>query len=252
MTRIGRFRLLRSASLLASAVLLIGTQVSHAAPSNTHAGLVINPPITGTWYNFDHQTRSVTHISVSSTSAGLYVRTFGACEPTACAWGNARLTLSGIQASTSYHFSFANVAEYLYISGPFLRVITETHFTDTSGRKDYTTSDLFYSNRITHWTNSNPSTSNLTRLTFQATSTGQGLLTAYGACHPTSCAWGTQPSGASTPPVPMYFYYNQGFARKEVVLAGDGASLQAQTFVSFTDGSGRPNYSVLEQFNYAG
>ncbi|HWE61322.1 MAG TPA: hypothetical protein VHB98_06395 [Chloroflexota bacterium] len=50
----------------------------------------------------------------------------------------------------------------------------------------------------------------------------------------------------------MYFYYNQSFAQKEVVLAGNGAGLQAQTFVRFTDGSGRQSYSIVEQFSYAG
>jgi hypothetical protein len=210
------------------------------------------PPLTGAWYNFDPHTRNVTHLSVSSTVRGLFVHTYGACEPTDCDWGNARLTVAGAQASTTYHFSFADVAEYLYLSGPFLRVVTSTHFTDNSGRQDFTSSELFYGSRITHWVNVDAATRNITRLTFQATSTGQGLLSVYGACHPSDCSWGTQQSAASTPPVPMYFYYNQGFAQKEVVLAGTGADLQAQTFVRFTDNSGRQNYSVVERFRYAG
>jgi hypothetical protein len=253
MIRIARIRTLCAATLLGAALLLPGIQLTQElAPSAAHAAAP-SVSMLGTWYNFDHQTRNVTHFSISSLFFGTSIHSYGACVPTDCDWGSAPLTIASGIGTATYHFSFAVVTETVVPSGPFMRLYTQTHFTDNSGRVDSKTLDLYYKpSTLTHWVNVDPNTRNLTRLTLSFDTTGRGALTAFGACTPTDCPWGTQLSGASTPPVPLYFYFNQGFAQKEVVVTGDGPEVQAQTFVRFTDNSGRQNYSVIEHFAYAG
>jgi hypothetical protein len=258
MKSVAGIRSLVAASLVGAAMLLPGLNLSklatpmaaYAASAHSATALSLG---SGTWYNFDHQTKNVTHIAVSLVDGRHFVHTYGACHPTDCDWGIKLAATTATYAYTTYHFSFADVTEYLYLSGPFLRVIDETHFIDNSGRADFTSQDLFYNpSIITHWVNTSFGTKSISRFTLSFNASGRGSLTAFGACVPTDCPWGTQASAASTPPVPMYVYYDQGFAQKEVVLTGNGLQVQAQTFVRFTDNSGRANYHTIENFAYVG
>jgi len=257
MISIARVRKSTGTLLLGAVLALPGLQLAgiggtvHAAPVLSTARAAAHVPMAGTWYNINAATREITHLTVTSTVRGQYVHAYGACEPTDCDWGVARLVPNAVQPGANYHFSFADVAVYLYSNGPFLRVTTETHFTDHSGRKDYQTQEYFESNVGSGtWINTSARTRSIDRLSLQFTSPTSAAISVFGSCTPTDCPWGTQHI-TYTMPV-LYSYYNQGFATKEVVVGGDGPQIQVQTFVHFTDNSGRKDYHTIEYLNYAG
>ena len=97
----------------------------------------------GTWVNTDPATRDITRIGIVQQADGsLVMHGYGACHPTDCDWGTAPLTLSsGGQYAATYTFSFAIVQLTLTQTGSTLHATTATHFTDSSGRADFTTSD---------------------------------------------------------------------------------------------------------------
>jgi hypothetical protein len=99
-------------------------------------------PFVGTWVNVDAKTRSIPQVTVdtaSGTSMTLHV--WGACTPTWCDWGTAAATLVGTELRATYNQGFATKDVRLTRTGSQLVVKSHTHFTDSSGRADYDSTD---------------------------------------------------------------------------------------------------------------
>ncbi len=110
----------------------------------------------GSWKNIDPWTKGVTRIDV--TPAGpehVYVRVWGECHPTDCDWGSrpAREFTAGVGSDdvrtlvAEFNPGFAEEMVILRRapSGD-LRFEVLTHFTDGSGRRDYS-----QAGRLAHW-----------------------------------------------------------------------------------------------------
>jgi hypothetical protein len=110
----------------------------------------------GGWTNADRNTRSITWISVREEGNGLVMQVWGRCHPTDCDWGStqaapfshsvAQPATAGPVDSLVAHFatSFADRRVSLHVtSSGELSSVVDTHFTDTSGRADYETTDRF-------------------------------------------------------------------------------------------------------------
>lgn len=100
----------------------------------------------GYWENEDSATRSIPAIHIYSDEDGnLQAHVWGACSPTWCDWGHAR-------ASTTHRFlyifwdhGFARTHMTLSLrESSVLEARLLTHFTDGSGRSDYSSQDRFY------------------------------------------------------------------------------------------------------------
>ncbi|MGA7832657.1 MAG: hypothetical protein WCA21_17000 [Terracidiphilus sp.] len=102
----------------------------------------------GDWVNIDPNTRGIVEVII----AGKEIHPYGACHPTACNWGVIKaksfaesVNSSEISKLVAKKFnSFSNVE--LTISRETdgrLRVEAFTHFTDRSGRPDYSTVNYF-------------------------------------------------------------------------------------------------------------
>ena len=113
--------------------------MSHAAGTNLAAYV-------GYWRNADPATRSITnlHVYYASPYHADRVDAWGKCHPTDCYWGTATIIPDGTPtARATYRFSFATKSVYMWRDGSLLRTYTYTHFTDHSGRADYSTNDIF-------------------------------------------------------------------------------------------------------------
>jgi hypothetical protein len=112
--------------------------------------LADSPSLEGDWRNVNLRTGSVIRVEIHGRS----VHPYGACEPEACDWG---VLMAKSYAEKAYLVSMAptslmaekktSFSEVRLILSPEaegrLRVQTFTHFTDNSGRKDYSTTELF-------------------------------------------------------------------------------------------------------------
>jgi len=146
-----RFRFVRaavSALLLGSILILPGLRVGQmASPSTAHAsGGVDLPMLDGHWRNVDAQTISITKLNIYFSPAYNAVRldVSARCHPTDCFWGTVTaVPFRFIQATATYHFSFANKYLAIWRSDSQLKVKTHVDFIDGSGRKSYDTLDVF-------------------------------------------------------------------------------------------------------------
>lgn len=129
-------------------MLLVGIALSipmaqATAMMSTNSAAAATSPLIGYWVNVNSATRSIVRIPITQTSVGVFAHAYGACSPTACDWGLARV--SGVNPGfATYNQGFAT--KYLTItrSGLYLVVSTYVHFTDHSGRADYSTVDRFH------------------------------------------------------------------------------------------------------------
>ena len=102
----------------------------------------------GDWVNVDPNTRGIVEIVI----AGRKVHPYGACHPTACDWGviKAKSFASSVNSSDigrlvakkDNGFSQVEITLSLEADGR-LRAERFTHFTDRSGRADYSAVDYF-------------------------------------------------------------------------------------------------------------
>lgn len=101
----------------------------------------------GTWKNVSQQTGGITKIEISTNGSLLYVHPWGACHPSDCDWGTRQVDASGIDNGSInlvWTRNYASTSMKLSpLSNESLRCVTSTHFTDGSGRKDYTSIDFF-------------------------------------------------------------------------------------------------------------
>jgi hypothetical protein len=85
-------------------------------------------------------------------------------------------------------------------------------------------------------------------------------VTVFGQCEPTNCNWGTV-SGATYAPnvggdpvndaTAATAYYQQGFAKRYVILRQRGQYLTYEIFSSFEDNSGRSSYILSGTMRHA-
>lgn len=139
---------LASRARYALRILLVGIALSlplvqATALVSTGTASAATPSLVGDWVNVDPATRNIVRINITQTSVGTFAHVYGACSPSACDWGLARVS-SEYPGFATYNQGFA--IKYLTISrsGLYLVVSTYVHFTDHSGRADYHTVDRFY------------------------------------------------------------------------------------------------------------
>jgi murein DD-endopeptidase MepM/ murein hydrolase activator NlpD len=121
------------------------------------AAAVITSPYIGDWVNvLEPAPRSctvgglcvgITHINILGDPGGLSVHPWGNCSPTDCDWGIQVVSLTSIGANgfqVTWNPGFAIESQH-YVLNPdgSLTVSTSTHFTDGSGRRDYTMTEQF-------------------------------------------------------------------------------------------------------------
>jgi hypothetical protein len=110
------------------------------------------------------------------------------------------------------------------------------------------------------WANANPATRNVVDIVIEGNNSGIGV-DGFGACSPSPCEWGNVPGtifGANVSSAAGGSFeatWNFGFART-VFLGTLNArekvpTLTVQEFTTFTDNSGRADYTVTETFTRA-
>lgn len=146
-----RIRAAATSLLIGSALALSSlhlAQVASPQVSRAAAGVDL-PALDGYWRNVDTQTRNITkvHIYYSTQHQALQVAVWGKCHPTDCCWGTVNAApFSFLQATATYHFSFANKYLAMWSRDSQLKVKTHIDFIDGSGRQSYDTYDVF--NRV--------------------------------------------------------------------------------------------------------
>lgn len=140
----------------------------------------------GSWYNNDPATNGITQLNIGATSnSQLTVSGWLRCAPSDCAWGTGGGTING-NAITLNNFSLAaNVVVTLSVPAAgslravYNNFVYEFHLgplaSDWNGA----------------WTNTNPATTNITKIIILANGNQIGL-NPFGKCTPTDCNWGTQ------------------------------------------------------------
>lgn len=106
----------------------------------------------GDWNNINIKNPDVTHVSIEETDNQPFIDVFGACQPTDCDWLGFSPTpsmmyhydsMTGI-LSLQWTFDFLQAAQELtFTPDGQLKMITNYHFTDNSGRTDYSTVEYF-------------------------------------------------------------------------------------------------------------
>lgn len=109
----------------------------------------------GDWINVDANTHSVPKLSVSLADKDVSVHVWGACQPTPCDWGEVKADAFAQNVSSNalsdatvlqgvFKTSFAETNFSVRPDGADkLRFETATHFTDNSGRSNYSSTDIF-------------------------------------------------------------------------------------------------------------
>ena len=109
----------------------------------TPPGITINSFV-GVWNNVDPNTRGWIRIEITAQGNTLTAHFFGACTPTPCDAGSTSAPFEGNPVHLQANDSFATRDITLFLAGDTLHVATFTHFTDNSGRADYTRQDDFH------------------------------------------------------------------------------------------------------------
>lgn len=118
------------------------TATDTPTPSPTPAPTLRN--FIGIWYNVDTQTRDWVRVEISADGNILVAHFFGACSPTPCDAGSTTAVYNGNPVQMHMVESFATRDFTLLLQGNILHITTFTHFTDNSGRADYTVYDDFH------------------------------------------------------------------------------------------------------------
>jgi hypothetical protein len=102
----------------------------------------------GVWANEDVRTGSITRVEIRSRWPGIEVKMWGRCQPTDCDWGSPSSYDRSAAASGQMNlvwrprFAVKNQDLKLLPDGR-LEIVTHTHFTDNSRRRDYDSKDYF-------------------------------------------------------------------------------------------------------------
>jgi len=110
----------------------------------------------GRWRNIDPKTRGITTVEIEVQDSRAWVHAWGACQPTDCDWGRVEASpfASGVSSpdvrslSAVYTTGFSQTGLTLRLpSAESLEVESATHFTDRSGRSDYSAMYAFRPSR---------------------------------------------------------------------------------------------------------
>jgi len=124
------------------------------SPSPTPASAPTNVPTSpptpnptaafaGTWYNVDPNTGNWVRIEITLQENTITAHFWGACKSTPCDAGSASTLFDGNPVQVSLYEDYGVEQITLFLTGEILQVTTYTHFTDNSGRSDFTTQDNF-------------------------------------------------------------------------------------------------------------
>jgi len=119
------------------------TPTPTVTPTTAPAGSAITNYV-GTWQNSDPNTRDWVSVDITAQGKTLTAHFYGACTPTPCDAGSTSASYQGSPVYLHMVESFATRDFTLTLSGSILHVTTFTHFTDNSGRSDYTVQDDFH------------------------------------------------------------------------------------------------------------
>jgi hypothetical protein len=120
------------------------TPTPTAPPTSTPTPTPTIQSFVGIWYNVDTNTRDWVRVEISADGNILVAHFFGACTPTPCDAGTTTAPYNGNPMHMHLVASFATRDFTLLLQGNILHITTFTHFTDNSGRQDYTIHDDFH------------------------------------------------------------------------------------------------------------
>ena len=164
----GRMPKLAVVMLAGALAMVMGAVGPLSQPKVTQALCFIpNPGDLRLWTNINPNTRSITKARIGFECGDLVIcdpsghctipwtgytlRLYGKCHPTDCDWGTVRATYDNAtktyKASYTQSFAQRKVTAKRFTSGIFaglLQVTVATHFTDGSGRPDYTSVDYLH------------------------------------------------------------------------------------------------------------
>jgi len=124
-------------------------------PAGNHNSATGLEHFLGAWVNIDPNTRGVPKLYLSLTGQNVLVHAWGACHPTPCDWGEvkaepyASTVSSNVRSDTTvlqgvFKPAFAETTFLIRPNGEEgLRFEEITHFTDNSGRANYSSTDIF-------------------------------------------------------------------------------------------------------------
>jgi hypothetical protein len=110
---------------------------------------------TGSWGNVDAQTRGITRLAIRADGSNMFVRAWGRCHPNDCEWGEVPAQAYGEGVSTPATANIRTLSALFKTNfdeatltirpgdGATLTVDDMTHFTDNSGRANFTSSQTF-------------------------------------------------------------------------------------------------------------
>jgi hypothetical protein len=108
--------------------------------------------LVGTWVNTNHATRGIAKVILIASEGKLFIRVFGACDPTPCHWGEVEAdnlysdSISSQSASAftaQYRFDFAETRLQANWNQGLLVVGSFSTFTDGSNRSNYFSREFF-------------------------------------------------------------------------------------------------------------
>lgn len=115
------------------------------------------PSFVGDWTNKDFQTRGITRVQIRLDGTNVIAHVWGRCHPTECDWGDATATSKGQTLSLTWNQGFAaKMQELTLLADGSLQVVGHCHFTDSSGRKDSDSTDVFAKGLVHDWSDSSP------------------------------------------------------------------------------------------------
>src|SRR5262245_41060433 len=115
--------------------------------------LEIDPSIfTGTWLTTNSSTRGIVKMIIELRGGQLIARSFGACSPEPCDWGEAIATVFAEGPGSSKPLAFSAVYDFGFMSSHLqakvkkgvLVVAGFNRFQDNSGRSNYFSREFFY------------------------------------------------------------------------------------------------------------
>lgn len=128
---------------------IIGQETTTAPPTQPPSQVPPSEPneysqFIGDWKNSDIFTGGIVKAVVRGDSKGPIIHLFGSCQPTYCDWGEINTNYSTGEIHGRYIFGFATNDVVLSLTPDNrLKIVDFTHFTDESGRKDYTSTNYF-------------------------------------------------------------------------------------------------------------
>jgi hypothetical protein len=239
---------------------------------NGNGGGSSQPPVpaaakfAATWTNADPNTLDITKAAIRFDASQIYIHLWGKCSPTDCDWGEAYVPVADASGGTlpvKFVFSFAEETQQVTLLGDQLKIAGTTHYTDNSGRTDYSYTDLFNKTAaaptrtsadpfLGSWTNSNPNTNDITHTAIRSDPTTL-YVHMWGKCSPTDCDWGetsTPLSSVNNGTLSIRWVFSFKVETQTLTLLPDGR-LHVQGLAHYTDNSGRVDRSYTDDFSRA-